>query len=78
MDAEKREASIDMVARHAVARCIDHAVATNRIDWGDYPDLVEGDWDAVLERAQKIADETKPTLAAYEVAYKGLAGRWPT
>lgn len=73
MDAETRKAAIDTVARHALARCLDHAVATNRIDWGDYPELDEADWDDVLARVQKISDSISPTVAAYEAAYGHLA-----
>ncbi|MFF4600590.1 DUF6011 domain-containing protein [Amycolatopsis sp. NPDC001319] len=72
VDAETRKAAIDQVARHALTRQLDLAVEFGRIDWGDYDELVERDFDAVLARVQQISDSMRPTIAAYQAAYEHL------
>lgn len=72
MDAETRKQAVDTIARHALARSIDHALATGRIDWGDYPDLVEAVFDDVLFRVEEIAKSIAPTDEQYQAAYQHL------
>lgn len=43
--------------------------------WGDYPELGEGDWNAVQEKAIAMATRTPAPDAKYEQAYALLAAR---
>lgn len=75
MDAETRKAAIDAIARHALAARVVFDVTTDGIDWGDYPELVERDFEAVVERVEKIATSIQPTDEAYRAAYRHLTGK---
>lgn len=73
VDAETRKAAVDVVARHALHREIDHAVSCGRIEWSDYPDLVEADWGRVLDRVAAIAQSIAPSEDGYQAAYEHLS-----
>lgn len=77
MDAETRNAAIDTIAQHALNRCIQQTAdaGIGRIDWGDYPDLDDNTWGAVVDRIDAIAASIAPTDEHYQAAYQHLTGR---
>lgn len=74
MDLETRKAAIDTIARHALANCVEHA----GLDWGNYPELYEGTWDAVADRVRALAASIRPTAESYQAAYEHLTGATTT
>lgn len=72
VDAETRKAAVDTIARRALARSVDHALAKGQIDWGDYPDLAETVFDDVLFRVEAIAKSIAPADEQYQAAYDHL------
>lgn len=68
MDLETRKAALDTIARHALAGCIEHA----GLDWGNYPELDEYTWDAVVDRVRALVGSIQPTTEQYDAAYQHL------
>jgi len=67
--ADNRPAeAVDVVARWAVACLVDDS-----LEWEDYPDIGEGDFDDVRARANVIAD--CPSFDEYRAAYEFLVAR---
>lgn len=74
VDLETRKAAIDTVARHALARCVEQTAdnGTGRIEWGNYPELDDDTWNAVVDRIDAIAASITPTDEQYQAAYNHL------
>ena len=68
--------AVDVVARYIVARSYGGPAATViEIDWSDYPEIGEHDWQAVIERADELITALRPSDETYRQAYKTLADR---
>jgi hypothetical protein len=72
VDAETRKAAIDVIARHALHLNVAWAVASQIVDWGQYPELDEADFDAVCARVLAIAQSIRSADEQYQAAYEHL------
>lgn len=63
---EQVNEAIEIVAQHAIAA----AVSSGTVDWEDYPELGEHDWERVLTRMEMNADYPDPD--EFDAAYKLL------
>jgi hypothetical protein len=70
---DEAAAAIDTVARYIVARSYGGpANIVVEIDWSDYPEIGEHDWQAVLDRANKLVTDLRPDEETYQQAYRLL------
>lgn len=67
--------AVDTVARRVLAYAVGRALEFPLVEWGDYPELGEHDWDAVVARVRHLADRTDVQTEKYEAAYRHLATR---
>lgn len=66
--------AIATVARYVVARSYGGPAETVvEIDWSDYPEIGEHDWQAVLDRANELVTNLRPDEETYQQAYRLLA-----
>jgi hypothetical protein len=63
--------AIRIVARRVVAAALDGTPA----EWGNYPDIGEDDWDAVVAQARRIAAVYDVQGDHYDSAYRLLTQR---
>jgi len=71
---KRAQAAIDTVARYIVARSYGGPAAmVIEIDWSDYPEIGEHDWQAVLDRANELVTDMRPDEETYQQAYRLLA-----
>jgi long-subunit fatty acid transport protein len=78
-DEEKLKSAIDTVARICLAEAIDDATQVGgSINWTDYPEIGESDFEDVLTRVKQIADSIATSYDAYRAAYEHLAERSET
>lgn len=63
--------AVDTVARRAVSR----ATGSDTIEWEDFPEIGEHDWERVLDRVSDLADALDPPDAEYDTAYLLLQQR---
>lgn len=68
-DTDPVVAAIDTVARHLVAAMYR---SRREVDWSEYDDLGENDWDAVSARADEIVQGIEPDPVAYRAACRLL------
>lgn len=76
------ESVTDAAVRRAVqtvARSMVHvellAAAQRTLDWGDYPEIGEHDWERVVDEVIKIAELMDPGKVEYQAAYELLTTR---
>jgi hypothetical protein len=67
--------AIDTVARNYLVKAVRDAYELNDIDWSEYPELSEADFDRVGARALEIAEDLEHSEELYEAAYAMLARR---
>lgn len=73
---DEAAAAIATVARYIVARSYGGPAATVvEIDWSDYPEIGEHDWQAVLDRANELVTAMRPDEETYQQAYRLLTDR---
>lgn len=79
MDTNPDEATqnaIETVARYIVGRAYSNpAASVHDIDWEDYPDIGERDWQRVVDRAVAITADLRGNREAYQAAYDLLGHR---
>lgn len=63
--------AIDIVARHYIDKAIRTAVEGG-VDWSEYPEVGENDWDRVVKRAESITP-TRPETDQFDEAYALLS-----
>lgn len=73
--AEPYQYEIEAVADHAAARVLRFAVETGGVDWGDYPELDQSDWERVVKAVAFLAEGTAPPDRRFREAYARLADR---
>ena len=61
--------AVEVVARMAMFNALD------KIEWEDYPDIGEHDWQQVLDRIEVMGCGLKPTDDDYAEAYALLESR---
>jgi hypothetical protein len=71
MADDPTEHAIDVVAHEVVARG-DHK---DDDAWGLYPEIGEQDWNRVMTRCDRIAEQLAPDRATYKAAYEHLESR---
>lgn len=72
---QKLTNAIDTVARHVVRSAVFDGITGGKIDWSDYPELGEHDWQAVSFRALQLADGIDMDRVTYSEAYEFLEKR---
>jgi hypothetical protein len=72
--AERETEAIDTVARRILRNA---AASDSEPEWGDYPDLTEGQWSLVQARIASIIDVLDPGEDAFAAAYEYLTGETP-
>jgi hypothetical protein len=72
---ERLTEAVDTIARAAAFRALDHALAAERIEWADYPEVGEFDWEVIQKRVEAIAKSLLPTPAQVDAAYEFLSAR---
>lgn len=72
--SNQTSAAIDVVARAITNQmlCDPREIADQ---WENYPEIGEGDWNAIVERVRSNADTEKADEAAFHAAYLHLQGR---
>jgi hypothetical protein len=70
--------AICTVARRVLVQAVERALADPVVEWGDYPDLGEHDWDAVVKQVRHLANRTDVQTEHYDAAYRHLAERADT
>lgn len=71
-DPKVKEA-VEIVARHALTRAVHDWLDGDA--WGDYPELMGEDWEAVADRVREITHKYAPAKEEYEGAYDLLMKR---
>lgn len=69
--------AIEFVARTIFNTALARAAVGGQIDWEDFPEIGETDWQRVLVRLKEIMIERRPsvTIAQYDEAYALLSAR---
>jgi hypothetical protein len=67
--------AIDTVARRVLAQTVECALNRKDVDWGDYPEIGEDDWEKVCNRVRELAERGDVQDEHYQPAYRYLAGR---
>ena len=73
MNDEITEA-VNVVARRAIAAAAEPSFA-REIEWGNYPEIGEYDWELVCERVNELRRSLDPPQSSYEAAYALLTSR---
>lgn len=66
--------AVDVVARFAISAAAEPSFATE-IEWGNYPEISEYDWELVCERINEIRRSLDPPPEVYAAAYSFLESR---
>jgi hypothetical protein len=72
VESRTGEFAIEVVARMAMFNALD------KIEWSDYPDIGEHDWQQVLDRIEVLGCAWKPMDDDYAEAYAFLESRAET
>jgi hypothetical protein len=71
----RADAAIAVVAKRVIATDLRASIDRGSIDWGDYDEVGESDWDAIVARVHYVADQIDPTNEQYDEAYALLTER---
>ena len=66
-------AALDVVARRVFAASVGEYAT--EAEWGNYPEIGEGDWYEIQARVAELAAQQNPADEEYEKAYALLAKR---
>jgi len=69
------EAAQDVVSGHLLYIALDIALTNRLVDWSDFPDIGEHDWQTVVRDAQNKARVFESTKEQFLAAYAVLAAR---
>jgi hypothetical protein len=69
------ETAQDIVSGHLLYVALDTALTNRLVDWSDFPDIGEHDWEAVVRDAQNKARVFESTEDQFKTAYAVLAAR---
>lgn len=67
--------AIVAVARRVLARAVERAMDMEYVDWADYPDIGENDWEKVWNEVRLLAEQADVSPEYYESAYQHLSTR---
>lgn len=72
MTTNERQQARRIVARGILAAAADQDAPT-RIEWENYPEIGEYDWDQLMELVQDMVEAIRVPPGEYQTAYQSLA-----
>jgi hypothetical protein len=69
------EAAQDIISGHLLYIALDIALTNRLVDWSDFPDIGEDDWQTVVRDAQNKARLFESTREQFQAAYAVLSAR---
>ena len=75
MTTMSTEAAQDVISGHLLYAALDSALTAGLVDWSDFPDIGEHDWETVVRDAQNKARVFESTEDQFKAAYAVLIAR---